>query len=582
MTATALAAATAHPQAETLHGLAQALAGPREQIESTFLDVGAGLAEGADILNRVTRAFEALPAQLQSPDMAEASARLAEVGAQAQAMAELFANEQADLARLHAVVAAAAHPIADLRRAVKMMNIVAINARVVAAGIAVRGDDFEVFTTDIAQLSESAASTIQAFTQVYERLTIEVAQAAQQRGQFENAHADTLAALAQSMQQALDALSSQRAVAVNSASETSRITRQIADRIGNAVMALQVGDSTRQRIEHVESGIDALCGLLRDAEMGADEQAVAITAMGGLQAKQLDAAADAFEQDVADAAAALTDLAADASGIVRRSRETYGHDDGGESALATLSRAVSAAARVLHDCEAERGKLEQVASAVLSTVGVLLGHVEAVQEIEANMRLVSLNAAVKCAQLGPRGAALNVIARQLRELTGETVTAAEGAMQGLHEAGGLARAFGEAASGDTTSRIGRLEHDATASLLLLQGVETALAEALGGLERDVPRVRALLEDAAGRFTTQAMISDGMRSLREELDALCPGVDIDAPNAALAQLITEHSRRYTMDGERRIHEQMFGTSLSIAAPAPAPATDTAADDLDIFF
>ncbi|WP_137150626.1 hypothetical protein [Devosia sp. FKR38] len=581
MTALARVPVAQDSAAPALRSLADALVGPREQIESTFLDVGAGLAEGADILNRVTRAFEALPAQLQSPDMAEASSRLAEVGEQAQAMAILFANEQADLARLDTVVAAAAHPIADLRRAVKMMNIVAINARVVAAGIAVRGDDFEVFTTDIAALSESAASTIQAFTQVYERLTSEVAQAAHQSGQFENAHADTLGALAQSMQQALDALARQRAISVDGTAETGRITRQIADRIGNAVMALQVGDSTRQRIEHVESGISALCALIESDDLTEAQRTQATAAMGTLQANQLGAAADAFEQDVADAGAALADLAADASGIVRKSRETYGHNDGGESALATLSQAVSNAAKVLHDCESERGKLEQVASAVLSTVGILLGHVEAVQEIEANMRLVSLNAAVKCAQLGPRGAALNVIARQLRELTGETVTAAEGAMQGLHEAGKLARAFGEAASGDTTSRIGRLEHDATASLLLLQGVETALAQALGALERDVPKVRALLEDAAGRFTTQAMISDGMRSLKEELVELCPQADFDRPEGALALALTEHSRRYTMDGERRIHEQMFGKTLAVAAPTPAPA-DTATDDLDIFF
>lgn len=578
---TALAFASGSPDIDTapLRGVADALVAPREQIESTFLDVGAGLAQGADILNRVTRAFEALPAQLQSPDMAEASSRLAEVGEQAQAMAALFANEQADLARLNTVVAAAAHPIADLRRAVKMMNIVAINARVVAAGIAVRGDDFEVFTTDIAQLSESAASTIQAFTQVYERLTGEVAQAAQQRGQFENAHADTLGALAHSMQQALDALARQRAVSVDGTAETGRITRQISNRIGNAVMALQVGDSTRQRIEHVESGIAALCGLIEGENLSDEQGMTALAAMGTLQANQLAAAADAFEQDVADAAAALGDLASDANGIVRKSRETYGHNDGGESALATLSQAVSHAAKVLHDCESERGKLETVASAVLSTVGVLLGHVAAVQEIEANMRLVSLNAAVKCAQLGPRGAALNVIARQLRELTGETVTAAEGAMQGLHEAGKLARAFGEAASGDTTNRIGRLEHDATASLLLLQGVETALGEALGALERDVPRVRALLEDAAGRFITQAMISDGMRSLKEELVALCPEGAFDRPEGALAEVLTEHSRRYTMDGERRIHEQMFGKTLAVAAPMPAPAET---DDSDIFF
>ncbi|MFP9136405.1 hypothetical protein ACLI1C_04405 [Devosia sp. XGJD_8] len=581
MTARAIAQSQATADATTLRGLCQALAAPREQIESTFLAVGARLAEGAAMLNRVTKVFEALPAELQSPELQEASTRLAEVGHQAKTISSMFATEQADLARLVTVVAAAEHPISELRRTVKMMGIVAINARVVAASVVGDGDDFDVFTTDIAKLSETATSTIQAFTTAYRRLTDEVGHAARQRGQFENAHADTLSELAAGMDAALADLARQRAVSVDGASETGRVTRQIVGRIAGAVMALQVGDATRQRIEHVESGLDALCDLIDGGALSTDEENVALAAFGGLQVKQLSAAADAFEGDVAEAGAALRDLAADAGAIMTQSRATYGKGDGGDSSLATLSEAVRHAARVLRDCEAERGKLEQVATAVLGTVGVLLSHVEAVQEIEANMRLVSLNAAVKCAQLGPRGAALNVIARQLRELTGETVAAAEAAMAGLHEAAGLAQSFGAAANGDTAGRVGQLEQEASASLVLLQGVDKALADALGTLNRDGPHVIELLGVAAETFTSQAAISESMRDLEMQLVAACPAPATAAPSGAIVDALSAHRARYTMDAERRIHEQMFGRDLAEPPQAQqAPATE--ADDDDIFF
>jgi hypothetical protein len=233
----------------------------------------------------------------------------------------------------------------------------------------------------------------------------------------------------------------------------------------------------------------------------------------------------------------------------------------------------------LRDCEAERGKLESVATAVLSTVGVLLSHVEAVQEIEANMRLVSLNAAVKCAQLGPRGAALNVIARQLRELTGETVAAAEGAMSGLREAAGLAQSFGAAANGDAAGRVGQLEHEATAALVLLQGVDAALAEALTTLNRDGPTVIGLLGTAAETFADQASISETMRDLEMQLVAECPPVASAAPSGVVAEILATHRARYTMDAERKIHTKMFG-----AAPAAAVAVkdDTEETDLDALF
>ena len=173
-----------------------ALADPRQRIEDAFVDVGARLAQCAGLLNRITAVFEALPQDLESPELTEATARLPPSARRAQEISAAFAAEQTDIARLVAVVTAADHPISDLRRTVKMMGIVAVNARVVAAGIVGDSDDFDVFTTDIATLSDGAARTIQAFSPVYHQLTDEVHKAASQRGSFEASHRDTLSGLA--------------------------------------------------------------------------------------------------------------------------------------------------------------------------------------------------------------------------------------------------------------------------------------------------------------------------------------------------------------------------------------------------
>jgi hypothetical protein len=478
-------------------------------------------------------------------------------------------------------VAAAEHPIGELRRTVKMMGIVAINARVVAASIVGDSDDFDVFTTDIAKLSEGATSTIQHFTTAYRQLTDEVGQAARQRSQFENAHADTLSVLAADMDVALSELARQRAISADGTAQTGRVSRQIVSRIASAVMALQVGDATRQRIEHVEAGLTALGDLLAAGNLQESDRHAASSLAGSLQVAQLSAAADAFENDVAEAGSALRDLAADARAIMDQSRAIYGQDGAEASSLTALSKAVRHAALVLRDCETERGKLESVATAVLSTVGTLLSHVEAVQEIEANMRLVSLNAAVKCAQLGPRGAALNVIARQLRELTGETVAAAEGAMAGLHEAAGLAQAFGAAANGDAAGRVGQLEQEATAALVLLQGVDAALAEALATLNRDGPSVIGLLSTAAETFASQASISETMRDLEMQLVAECPPVASATPSGAVTGYLATHRARYTMDAERKIHTKMFGEPARVE-PVVDDTEETDLDALDALF
>jgi len=549
--------------------LAHDLATARERIETAFLGVGSSLSQSAMLLNRIGQSFESLPQDFASPELTEATARLAAVGARAEEISASFASEQSDIAKLVAVVQAADHPISDLRRAVKMMGIVAVNARVVAASVVGDDHDFDVFTTDIAVLSDGATKTIAAFSGVYSQLTAEVHRAADQREQFEASHRDTLSGLAQRLGTHLDGIVARRAASAAGSGETGRVVRQITERVASAVMAMQVGDSTRQRLEHIEA---ALTGLGNHA---ADPALLAIVqALAGLEAAQLAGTAQVFDAEIAEAEMALQQLAADASTVMDRSRDVYG--DAGQSTLSAFSAEVHSAVAVLRNCEIERHKLEDVAHAVQATVKVLLDHVEAVREIEANMRLVSLNAAVRCAQLGPRGRALNVIARQLRELTGETVIAAESAMESLAQAAALAQSFSAASSGEAAGQVGWLEREAVSAVGLLETVDKRLGDALALLGQDGPVAIRHLGEAAARLSGHAAISETMADARFRLEALAgePG----PPPAAALPLFALLHKSYTMEAERKIHRGLVPDDVA-EPPAAAPELDEPEADLD---
>ncbi|WEJ33094.1 hypothetical protein [Devosia sp. SD17-2] len=557
------------PAPDQIHALANALTQPRQKIETAFVSVGGRLTEGASMLNKLIRLFESLPNALEGAEVDEATAQLRAVADKARALSESFAQEKADLARLVEVVAGAKSPIGDLRRAVKMMGIVSINARVTAAGIVGDSDDFEVFTTDIATLSSTASQTILEFSQVYRQLTAEVDKAASQRARFEQTHAHTLTALARSLEGTLEALGGQRQAAAAGSAETSRVSRQIVRRIGSAVMGLQVGDSTRQRLEHVEAALSGLGDILSGkAALSESERAEAVAAIAALEQAQLTGAAADFVDEVEGAEQALEALASDAGIIMERSRDLYGSDKGSSSAMAALNAQLRTASAILRDCENERAKLEAVATAVHDTVGVLLGHVAAVQDIEANMRLVSLNAAVRCAQLGPRGASLTVIATQLRELTSETVVAAEAAMTQLDQSSELAKAFGAAAAGDNAGQIGRLEQQANHALSLLTALDDRLAEALGSLNSDGPRVIQLLQAAASGLQGQAALAEVVQDIALQIAALSDSAPPVAPGAPLAEVLEGLRKAYTMEAERSIHATLWAA----ATPASRPVAD----------
>lgn len=563
------------PMPAAIRQLAADIAVPRERIETAFVAVGARLMEGAGMLNALTRQFEALPAALQGEDVREASHQLAGVAAKAAELSETLAQEKADLARLVEVVGAANGPIEVLRRTIKMMGIVSVNARVTAAGIVGDGEDFDVFTTDIATLSDSASRTIQEFALGYRQLAAEVDRAAAQRARFESAHAGTAAELARSLSHTLEILEAQRQAAVEGSAETGRLSRQIVGQIASAVSALQVGDSTRQRLEHIELGLDTMARLLDgqpafSTELADEERAAMVATLAALEQAQMVETARSYAAEVGGAEAAIVSLSQDASVIMSRSRELVRTGEGGEGSELSLGQQLRVAVTVLRDFEGERAKLEAVANAVQRQVARLLEHVGAVQEIEANMRLVSLNAAVRCAQLGPRGASLTVIASQLRELTSETVIAAQAAMERFDESSQLAAAFGTGAGGDGSAHVGDLEQSTNRALDLLSRLDDRVAAATQALKSDGPKVIDRLRSAAAEMDGQSALAENM----EDAALAIAGLSADAlpgeASSALAAILAGLRKSYTMEAERSIHTRLVGHLEAVATPEAAPA------------
>jgi hypothetical protein len=577
-----------------LDGLAKDLKLPRDKIENAFLDVGARLGQCAAILGRISSVFEALPRDLESEELVEATARLQAVGQRAQEIAAAFAAEQDNIANLAKVIIAAERPIADLSKTVKMIGIVAINARVVAAGIVGQLDDFDVFTTDIAVLSDSATQTIADFSRVYRQLTAEVHKADEQRMHFEATHKDTLTGLADRLYANLSKVTARRQESANGGAETGRLSRQITGRIATAVSALQVGDTTRQRVEHIEAALETLHTILATGDASSlgegvvlegDWQDQLIAAICELSSQQLAGATEAFNREVVEAEEALHQLAEDSKTVMDHSQSLYGNGKSTEqSPLAQLNAELRRAAIVLADCEAERSKLDRVAADVDATVQVLLSHVEAVGEIEANMRLVSLNAAVRCAQLGPKGTALNVIARQLRQLTGETVVSADAAMTNLTEAAALAQSFNSAAAGDRAGQVHQLEEEALASMTLLETVDSRLTSALKVLSEDGPRAVALLGQAASGFSGHAGIAESMLDVQTGIETLLANASFDESDIeGISPVLEKLRKRYTMESERTLHDALFGAPPPKPVSADEPAEEApAADDLDAIF
>jgi hypothetical protein len=551
------------------------LALARSAIDAAVLRAGDRLAACAGTMNRHSGLLETLPRDLQSAELEESCAALSRIGERAQDVVGAFADERAAMEALLMALAASASPIADLERSVRTIGILSVNARVVAAELG-EVEGFEVFTIDIDRLSREAGATVSRFSDLFLRLRSDLRTVAERRNGFESTHSATLSGLRAKLARRLEKVDERRRTAADISRRTSETVRQIAGRIGAVVMSLQSGDRMRQRIEHVEQALASPLPQEHDANgagntlpadatgdhpdirrVHADALRAQWDALRALQAEQLAAAVDEFDPQLAEAEQALGGLARDALDILREAVALTGSASRYEEApIAALGRELEAATALLGRCALERGELDALANRVAEAVAELLTHVEAVQDVEAEMRILSLNAAVKCSQLGNRGRALNVVAQQLRDLTVDTVTSADAAVEALRGAAAVAVRLQTGGRADLAGELGQIEETAQSAVTLLRAIETRTAEAVETLRTEGPTMsRKLASAAADIADARAHAARLNRSAATLAQADAPGsaVDDDALVASLLATLERLRQGYTMEDERRIHD-----------------------------
>lgn len=568
------------------------LRSPCQALESNFLRVGNDLSECSAQLQEVTNLFEVLPQKLNSEEIVGATGRLESIADKMQSMAGALSSEEHGIIRLIRLIAPAGRPIEDLAETTQTINVVAINARIASAHIGNLGDDLSVFMSDIARLSQHATTTIKSFAATYQSLMRLLKVAGDQWSRFETAHASTLGTLASGLSANLATIVKHREAAAAASIETGQYSRQIGQQIGTAVFALQIGDMTRQRVEHVEEALTSLANILSDTESENDANA-AIAAICRLQAAQMEQLLADFDREASQISQSLQTLAEDAEESVHRSQGAYGGGKGSGSFLGALGAELREACGVMRTYEGACTELDKAASAVTNGVTEMLGYVDAVHRIESDLRIVSLNMSLKCRRLGDDGRALNVIAQELRELVVQTVSAAQSVASSLQDAAELAQTMGNGAGANQSQQIAALEQEAERSIALLDSVDVSLTDALTVMSRNGQSVVKGLRDARSGIDALHEASNGFRESHRRIAVLAATpVDGDAETvrAMMDKALTRLGGRYTMASERALHQRLREVPASgeaeidiVPSPDLAPSADAEdGADLDALF
>ncbi|PZN96440.1 MAG: hypothetical protein DCF30_17600, partial [Hyphomicrobiales bacterium] len=466
--------------------------------------------------------------------------------------------------------------------------ILARSARIEAVSVQAAGRDFGDFTSEIVALTTQAQRTIQNCARDHDQLSALLGSALEQQRDFEGRYGHALSGLADNLEQTLAEVAERQRRSVSLTSDAALHSGKIAMAAGGAIIALQSGDSIRQRLEHVIAAL-RLLGALGEgsgpgAELDEQERDAAGLVLRRLQAAQLDESALTLAQDADAIESALALLAGDTAGLLDLVRSLY-QGDGGNSGsfLGDLESDLARASDLLGKCDRARSGIDRVTAALSTVLETCQETVAALAGTVSSIVLIGMNAGLRAARVGTGGRSLVVIAQELKIAADRVATDAnlltptfarmQEASAGLKQGGRL-----------DAAHFAALDEVMRSSLSAMRQTGDRLAATLGQLTREGGGFSAVVANARLSFSNAGAMSDLIASSAVELARVVADQEMPA-QAGVAErvrgLIDEHVwRNYTMVGERTIHQAVIGLLLPTGAGAAAPTvTVQAGDSLD---
>ncbi|MEW5726300.1 MAG: hypothetical protein AB1918_00600 [Pseudomonadota bacterium] len=526
-------------------------------VEATFLTAGERLGQAVEVLSSVQGSFDGLSALVASEELDGTVRRLADIPSALAAAASANSRGATALQRLDDLARGLDRPLARLRKTVGEVQVLAINGRVEAAHVNAMSTDFSVFTRDMGALASQAMAALDRLGRELEQLNRLTVAARADRDEVARAESDALAEIARRLRASVDAVAYRRRETGEAARRVGELSAANAANIGQAIGALQIGDIARQRVEHVMHALD-------------NADPARLGPLCRLQAMQLDHAARELGGEVDRARATFARLAADTGALRSRAADGFrAGSDGTQSFLhalaADLRDALTAMEAYHRDARALQARLEPV----IRTVAAMAAHVRSVRDIEADMRIMGLNATLKCGRLGSRGRALGVIAQALRAQAGHTADYAGQVMAGLEEISAVTTGLAEAMDAGTVTALKVLDDAVT----VFEAGGRTMNAALSLLSEKVDQAGAALAEVQGCFEGDAMVTcleTGALDLTRLAD------DLGAPPIQDNQWGDDLAHSYTMASQREVHARFSGMEVGVGGGSPAASLD------DIFF
>lgn len=540
--------------------LSQHLEHARSRLEERFLEGGAVLAGALDSIGTMIASLDRVMASL-GKDAVDAT--VSDIGATNRELLTLpqgHAARQASMRDLSVLVTSLQPPVDKMLETLRYLRTLAVSVKITGAGAAA----FASFADEMLEKIHSGREQVDEFSDRLNALAHQVRHACSSGEDLQRQYENVVPSIARDLEADARRMSDYHGEVMAIARQLAELARQVQGKVANVLSALQIGDMTRQRVEHVQAGLALL------DETG-DTQARAVILR--LLSAQMEDLLDEFKERCAVITSSLGGIAGDSKEVMSLGRRASGNKDGG-TFLKALQTSLTTARRLVGQVEESGCKAETVRGDVASTAGELSAAVDNIRAIRNEIQYMTINTSLRCSRMGDAGKPMNVIATELRVFSEQMETVSGFMMERL---GALSDATAALAAGAQ-------ESGGTVGSTLDNALSTVSA-AGGSMEEELKKLTATGDQVARDITHSVSRLDFTHELGEILEDCSLAMTSEAADAEQAQTDPQLSEEtlaiaqrlfasYTMARERDIHRHYV--------PSDAAATTQQAggeDDLE---
>jgi len=465
----------------------------------------------------------------------------------------------------------------ELSKIIQSSNIVSLNARIIAQGHRHRplGSQLVRLAESLSDISSEASGLVNEMFDVIDSIvaaTEDMGGNVEQRAQ---ALFSTLKPRARALETALTALE-QGMTAARSASAWLSEFVAVAERdVSEVISALQVGDRSRQRAEHVRF-VTSRASLYPPQSV--EGHSLILLAKAQMQQTVTEAVTDTRK-----ASRQFSDLAGRQNEFLARCREIA-------SSFEDSARMLN-----LNDHDSGKRKFDFAASAraqekaqqrLQEADDSLVARSKTLSDCAFQMQLAALNTIITCARGFKEAMDMIMISQQINEVISEAPVTFDLFAETMDLTKQRVTEWASREVGAVDAEIDGIgENDPT-----LVEAQNVLAKLLPSLTNDAPQIAQAISSGAETFLS--FFRELEQLAQQDLVEVAPLALSDAiTSETFAQHLKEIRASYTMQEERDIQDIMFaelsgkdGSEQAAAKPEPQPAAvETEDDDLsDIFF